>query len=506
MKRNKRFVYYFLLFGFVFNAPLENDVVGETGGESLAIDLVNSTFHIEVGKVTEEFSVLMEFYASWCPACRHFKPDFEKIANYFNKQPRVKPEVWVARVDCATEHDLCRVYEVHSYPTLLLGRPQDFQSDVVSKLSKYSGARQPTQIVNWIANYTKGSYNFKDEGGHHTEEELHKEKSKQATLKVTEESLEDIEKATLLAFEEIVTADLEGKRLAVIEILTLLSTAHPSKRCKEGLSKLVSNFNDFWKPSLSEPESTLKNYKVCGEDATGLLWKQCKGTKEDTRGFTCGLWTLFHSLSTRVEKNLGGLAWLRGVEAYIRHFFGCSTCQKHFLEMITKSDAQAITSRRDAVMWMWNTHNKVNKRLAQEEKDEGTGDPGFPKIQWPPASVCSDCYLTNNEQEPAWSYPHVYKFLMHYYGGVEIDLEPESNFHALKQPTTSPVIAPNIIVNQPKLRGGAELIEQSNLGESEGRSILYPLIVISVVVVSLVYCMRREARNAINSGVYDRSL
>jgi hypothetical protein len=38
-----------------------------------------------------------------CPTCQHFQPDYEKVASYFNTEPRVKPEVTVARVDCATE-------------------------------------------------------------------------------------------------------------------------------------------------------------------------------------------------------------------------------------------------------------------------------------------------------------------------------------------------------------------------------------------------------------------
>ena len=47
--------------------------------------------------------VLLEFYANWCPTCQHFQPDYEKVAGYFNAEPRVKPEVTVARMDCATE-------------------------------------------------------------------------------------------------------------------------------------------------------------------------------------------------------------------------------------------------------------------------------------------------------------------------------------------------------------------------------------------------------------------
>lgn len=45
----------------------------------------------------------MEFYASWCPACKHFQTHYEKVSAFFYGSPRPKPEVYVARVDCATE-------------------------------------------------------------------------------------------------------------------------------------------------------------------------------------------------------------------------------------------------------------------------------------------------------------------------------------------------------------------------------------------------------------------
>ena len=38
-----------------------------------------------------------------CPACQHFAPHYEKVAAFFHGSPRPKPEVYVARVDCATE-------------------------------------------------------------------------------------------------------------------------------------------------------------------------------------------------------------------------------------------------------------------------------------------------------------------------------------------------------------------------------------------------------------------
>ena len=38
-----------------------------------------------------------------CPTCQAFQPAYEAVAAFFHAEPRVQPEVWVARVDCATE-------------------------------------------------------------------------------------------------------------------------------------------------------------------------------------------------------------------------------------------------------------------------------------------------------------------------------------------------------------------------------------------------------------------
>ena len=38
-----------------------------------------------------------------CPSCQAFQPAYEAVASYFHAEPKVQPEVWVARVDCAEE-------------------------------------------------------------------------------------------------------------------------------------------------------------------------------------------------------------------------------------------------------------------------------------------------------------------------------------------------------------------------------------------------------------------
>lgn len=57
------------------------------------------------------------------------------------------------------------------------------------------------------------------------------------------------------------------------------------------------------------------------------------------------------------------LAVLQTMRQYIRTFFGCRECGKHFEEMAQESMSQ-VKSVDEAVLWLWRKHNQVNARLA----------------------------------------------------------------------------------------------------------------------------------------------
>ena len=93
------------------------------------IQLTEGTFDSEIRRVPSSFGVIVEFYAHWyalealgcslfafaflctqgftmlnrCPTCQAFQPAYEEVAAYFHAEPKVQPEIWVARVDCAKE-------------------------------------------------------------------------------------------------------------------------------------------------------------------------------------------------------------------------------------------------------------------------------------------------------------------------------------------------------------------------------------------------------------------
>lgn len=57
------------------------------------------------------------------------------------------------------------------------------------------------------------------------------------------------------------------------------------------------------------------------------------------------------------------LAWLTQSGAagrgFIEHFFQCTDCSEHFLQLLGDKAADAVQSREDAMLWMWRSHNAV---------------------------------------------------------------------------------------------------------------------------------------------------
>lgn len=95
------------------------------------------------------------------------------------------------------------------------------------------------------------------------------------------------------------------------------------------------------------------------------------------------------------------------------------------------SVSEPFNKTRDLAMWLWNTHNKVNKRLREKENELKTFDPRFPKILWPPKQLCPSCYKSSNENNDLeniiWDEDEVFKFLVNYYGGTIATLQQESS-------------------------------------------------------------------------------
>lgn len=150
-------------------------------------------------------------------------------------------------------------------------------------------------------------------------------------------------------------------------------------------------------------------------------WKSCLGSEPKYRGYPCSLWTLFHTLTVneylhrkdkinplipdgREEERHEVLPLMK---EYIINFFGCTECAQNFRKETSGMEG-FLTHGNSSILWLWKTHNKVNKRLAGDE----TEDPLHPKIQFPSKGFCPNCYTQDgsifNESE-------VFNFLVDYY-------------------------------------------------------------------------------------------
>lgn len=80
---------------------------------------------------------------------------------------------------------------------------------------------------------------------------------------------------------------------------------------------------------------------------------------------------------------------------YIKHFFGCTECAIHFQEMAIDKDMWNVSTKDQAILWLWKAHNIVSDRLS----GDSTEDPIFPKIKFPSYTACPQCRVGFNFSE-----------------------------------------------------------------------------------------------------------
>ncbi|KAI3730639.1 hypothetical protein L1987_61811 [Smallanthus sonchifolius] len=398
-----------------------------------AIDL-NATNFDTVLNETPATYVIVEFFAHWCPACRNYKPQYEKVAKLFNGANAVHPGViLMTRVDCANKINikLCDKFYIHRYPVLLWGPPSKFVGGhwngkkEKSEIVYIESGRTAERLLKWINTQLISSYGFKDE-------KFENDKFLQSNVSDPGQiarAIYDVEEATNVVFDIILEHKMikPDTRATFIKFLQIMVSHNPSRRCRKGSAEILVNFDDLYpsnnlsvnkdKQTTITELGTLHTFKICGKQVPRGYWMFCRGSRDDTRGFSCGLWVLLHSLSVRVEDGESHLAFTATCD-FIHKFFICDECSQHFYDMCS-SVTTPFNTTRDFVLWLWGTHNKVNERLMKTESSLGTGDPKFPKIIWPPQQLCPSCYTSGNQTKNSiinWNHNEVFKFLVSYYG------------------------------------------------------------------------------------------
>ena len=451
-----------------------------------AVHLTSDGADAEIGKMTDdaEFAAI-EFFAPWCPHCQNFGPTWETVAAYFNKGEgnggsRPSPRVTVFSVDCVAERDMCHAFHIRGYPTVLFGTLAQFKAEKEKEnagaLAKLA-ARAARDVLDAIGKETGGSYALHSEV--HTAEaratEARAKAAAAAGLKENEGGAEtkareppradllDVAVATARAFGEMTSPALlrPETRPAFFGFVDLLASAHPLRVCVDGARAIVDAFDELWPAEdgdMAGVRARLAEARVCGDGLDALFaktaptvstsetgkaetnagsgsqsrddalvrahpWRSCAGSVEGTRGYTCGLWTLLHTLAARAPGPEGGAAWFEKTTGWIEHFFPCDDCRAHFLAMAAEVPRGEIVTARDAQLWLWRAHNEVNARLAAREargEGAGSGDPAFPKAQWPAYAACEACreVAAGAGEAVRWDEEAVAAFLTVYFHGV----------------------------------------------------------------------------------------
>jgi thiol oxidase len=348
---------------------------------------------------------LVDYYSSWCAHCRMFAPEWEKVGDFYAQSSVVK----VGAVNCNQFKGVCSREEVHAYPAVKahhvpLGTGEKVIMEARARKKAKSVAMWVEQVLEEqgiesdvdVSTLTDEKENKLRRNEDAPAEAEASELSDDTSAHMKYKRLRDAGKSAMLSLENSLfmgTPVLEGERYeAALKWVTALAASFPIEGNRDAIYKLLNAVKqqkswsltewgeliEKWRPIARETSFPSDLFALRGDEDS--QWEVC-------RTYTCGIWTLFHSLSTRnINDNS---AWrpsetMAAIRLYMKHFFGCEDCRQHFLEANPESLAQELAASdtngpHAVIMWAWKMHNSVNKRLKRD--------------QWPSISECAGCYI-----------------------------------------------------------------------------------------------------------------
>jgi hypothetical protein len=209
----------------------------------------------------------------------------------------------------------------------------------------------------------------------------------------------------------------------------------PEGACAGSLVELRRQLEGHWPEGAvwggrASVEALERRWRLCGRPWADWRggWQDCQGLWPHTRGYSCGLWTVFHAAAARAPATLPRAAGqgtgkrgsaatgsaatgsaatparavVEGVRGFVANFFDCPECQRHFEDICEDSvDAGRcpLETRADGMLFLWRAHNRVNRRIRAQRGESIVLDPTSTHEVWPPPALCPACRRAEAEAE-----------------------------------------------------------------------------------------------------------
>lgn len=334
---------------------------------------------------------LVNFYAPWCGHCREFANTWKKVG----LQVASVEGVHLGAVSCPAHKDVCASENIKSYPTL----------KAFGKKEKVIKARSAKELVDFV---TKKVPIAKISDAPEEEEWT------EVSMRLETPVLADAEASLRYALDSSVFGNnnrsLSQSRLVALRgVLAALSVALPKIDVSEQLLAELSRH-----PSRTRWDTELR----LGDGWTPSCDPERRGI--ESGAYTCGLWTLFHSLVAQsgAQPKLAPAAASAAIRAFVDNFFECKYCRNHFLKMYDDCEYgrcddpsrlfRGATEGDRLALWLWRAHNAVNARV--KGRASFHEDPNAPWA-FPPRKLCRPC-----SRKGRWVEAEVLKFLRRTYG------------------------------------------------------------------------------------------
>ncbi|RLN27020.1 hypothetical protein BBJ28_00020656 [Nothophytophthora sp. Chile5] len=361
---------------------------------------------------------LVDYYAPWCPHCRQFAPAWEKAATFYAETDNVH----VAAVDCTQNSEVCNREKIYGYPTIKLYHVPPETTEPVKMEAK--NRKNTNTVIAWVEEQLeehgmKVSANTEDIDAHieqiNSDCEMGSATASKApaasmasektysdqSMEMKYKRLHDAGIAAVSTFENgfyVGTTVLEGERYAAaVTWVETLAASFPMEGNRAALASLADAMKQQKEWKQADWEVLIAEWKANATATsfpTNLFESSEKKNWAYCTTYTCGVWTLFHTLSVSEIKTASPLAPLKpseimaAIRLFVMYFFSCEECQRHFMmanpenkiEQLAESDAQGPHA---VAIWIWKMHNKVNKVLKYD--------------QWPSETDCPKCYVDIGE-------------------------------------------------------------------------------------------------------------